>query len=356
MPAERISTVGGTFPSGAGPDHSHATRPTERLHLPNVGAWNSRRSSTWHELRSLSLPRRLKAKSFGYIAGGPLTERGLELTSPAGYEGESRMSEDLWRQFDDDDGFEDFAVDIRDRALFLLGEADLDAQLLAIRSMLRRNKQADEVMIADIDDLKSAIRNARGAYAQHLQDQWLDRLHGSVFQDAAHSMTAAVMIVPFVESLFVSIFNSLRMHGEINKITSSHSAYTSAKKFWDPHYAESHGQLTKGSLVDGIMRLSNATGLATCLPYDLKTILTALFSYRNKVFHHGFEWPKCEREKFYTRIAEEDWADWFSYSSSDGRPWIIYMHTSFIEYCLTAIDKILEGVGEYLKIQSDTNS
>lgn len=262
------------------------------------------------------------------------------------------MSEDIWHQFRDNDGFDDFAISSRDRALFLLGDVDLDAQLLAIRSMLRRNKQADDAMIADIEDLKAAIRSTRGAYAEHLQDQWLDQLHGSVFQDAAHSMTAAVMIVPFVESLFVSIFNRLRTHDAVNKVTSSHSASASAENFWDPHYAESGGRPRKG-LADGIIRLSDATGLATHLPQDLKAVLTALFSYRNKVFHHGFEWPTHEREKFWDRIAEEGWTDWFSCSSSDNRPWIIYMRTTFIEYCLTSIDRILDGVGEFLERQPD---
>ena len=214
------------------------------------------------------------------MAGNPLSGHRLECRPPAGSSGASRMSEDIWHQFRDHDGFDDFSISSRDRALFLLGDVDLDAQLLAIRSMLRRNKQADDAMIADIEDLKTAIRSARGAYAEHLQDQWLDRLHGSVFQDAAHSMTAAVMIVPFVESLFVSIFNRLRTHDAVYRAASSYSAFASAENFWDPHYAESGGRLKKGPRVDGIIRLSDATGLATDLPQDLKAVLTALFSYR----------------------------------------------------------------------------
>ena len=236
------------------------------------------------------------------------------------------MSEDVWHQFRDHEGFDDFSISSRDRALFLLHEVDLDAQLLAIRSMLRRNKQAHDAIIADIDDLKTAIRSTRGAYAQHLQAQWLDRLHGSIFQDATHSMTAAVIIVPFVESLFVSIFNRLCTHDAVNIATSKHSAFASEKNFWDPHYSIIDGRLRKGPLVDGVIRLSDTTGLAAYLPRDLKTVLTALFSYRNKVFHHGFEWPTCERENFCGRIAEEDWEDWFSYSSSPSLTFSGQMH------------------------------
>ena len=63
------------------------------------------------------------------------------------------MSEDLWRQYAGDDGFKDFQLSSRDRALFLLGELDLDAQLLAIQILVDRNRQADAALNATIQDL-----------------------------------------------------------------------------------------------------------------------------------------------------------------------------------------------------------
>ena len=250
-----------------------------------------------------------------------------------------------------DDGFEDFRPSNHDRALVLIGEFDLEAQLLAIRSLVHRNRQADEALKADIEDLAAAARDTRGPYVQYWDDQWVDILQGSVFQSAAHSMWALGMLAPFVESLFVSILSGLRLRGVANGNTSGPPMDTSLDHFWDPHYVKSNGEMSKGSLVEGIMRISNSTRLQAYFPHDLKAVLTALFAYRNKTFHHGFEWPEQERENFNDRIAKDGWTDWFSYSSHDHKPWIFYMRASFIEHCLTTIEKVLEGLGEFLENQ-----
>ena len=34
------------------------------------------------------------------------------------------------------------------------------------------------------------------------------------------------------------------------------------------------------------------------LPDDLEPTLSALFAYRNAMFHSGFEWPRKELERF----------------------------------------------------------
>ena len=262
------------------------------------------------------------------------------------------MSENLWDQYAADDGFGDFQLSNRDKALFLIGELDLDAQLLAIQSLVDRNRQADKALNANIQDLAAAIHDTRGSYGQYLEGQWIDNLHGSVFQDAAHSMAAVGMLVPFIEALFVSIFSGLNKHGLEHGYPSSPTKDASLDHFWDPHYMKINGKMRKGGLVDGIMRLSNSTGLQARLPRDLETVLTALFSYRNKMFHNGFEWPEKERQNFNNRIKEEGWSDWFSCSTHDHKPWVFYMRASFIDHCLTTIDQVLEGLGKYLEEQA----
>ena len=214
-----------------------------------------------------------------------------------------------------------------------------------------RNRQADESLNANIQDLAAAIRDTKGPYAQYLEGQWIDNLHGSVFQDAAHSMSAVGMLAPFVESLFVSIFSGLHRRGVENGDPASLQTDASLDHFWDPHYVKINDKMEKRFLVDGVMRLSRSTGLQAYLPHDLEAVLTALFSYRNKMFHHGFEWPQRERENFNKRIADEGWTDWFSNSSHDHKPWVFYMRASFIEHCLTTIDQVLEGLGKYLEGQ-----
>ena len=48
------------------------------------------------------------------------------------------------------------------------------------------------------------------------------------------------------------------------------------------------GSKTKKDLVAGILQLCDATGLVKKLPSDLEVTLSALFIYRNRMFHDGF--------------------------------------------------------------------
>ncbi len=68
----------------------------------------------------------------------------------------------------------------------------------------------------------------------------------------------------------------------------AHVRWTMPKdKQWDCRRASPD----RPHLVDGILELADATGLAADLPTDLRKTLAALFGYRNKMFHLGFEWP-----------------------------------------------------------------
>ena len=122
---------------------------------------------------------------------------------------DGRLEDDLFREFRDK-GWESFEISNRERTLFLLHEYDLEAQLLAIKDLVRRNRQSDEGLAAEIEALDAEIRKSTDEHVYHLQDCWIDRIHDSVFQDAAHSMSAVGMLAPFIESLFVAVFNGLR--------------------------------------------------------------------------------------------------------------------------------------------------
>ena len=61
------------------------------------------------------------------------------------------------------------------------------------------------------------------------------------------------------------------------------------------------------------VQLTEALGLTSHLPNDLKPIFQALFEYGNRMFHCGFEWPVHERRSFENRIAEAGWpSEWFA--------------------------------------------
>ncbi|MDE0176182.1 MAG: hypothetical protein OYH76_11635 [Defluviicoccus sp.] len=241
-----------------------------------------------------------------------------------------------------------FDIINRHRALFLIEEYDLEAQLLAIRGLVNRNSESDKALAEGIKALGAEIRKHTDEYADYLQDSWIDHLHGSVFQDAAHSMSAAGMLAPFIESLFVTIFARLRAERQPVDGASDDRAATLHDDFWNPHYVFEGGHRRR-DIVKGIIQLSESIGLTVYLPESLPNTLSALFEYRNKMFHNGFEWPMVEREKFGNSIRQNQWpSEWFSQSTSGGKPWIFYMSPEFIQHCLAAIDEVLNGVGEYL--------
>ncbi|MFD2781185.1 hypothetical protein ACFS32_08735 [Novosphingobium pokkalii] len=94
--------------------------------------------------------------------------------------------------------------------MLLLGDADLEAQLRAIRGQLHRQAQADATLQDDIADIAKRASTASGEYGMHLENSWVDEMHASVFQDAAHSTAAIGMLAPLLESLFVGIFAGIR--------------------------------------------------------------------------------------------------------------------------------------------------
>ena len=254
---------------------------------------------------------------------------------------------------DDDHAFLRFEFTNRERAIFSIEERDLEAQLLAIKGVLRRNREADKAVAQSINELDEYVRSHTGddvEYQMQVEGKWLDALHDSVFRDAANSMSAVGMLGPFVESLFISIFLYLRKRHREDSVADSSDVRSAAAEtaFWDPHFVfEKGGRRT--DLVGGIKQLATSTGLAEFLPDGYEKTLTALFAYRNKMFHHGFEWPVEERQKFDKRIIADGWpSDWFSRSTSNGEPWAFYMSMAFIAHCLATIDAVLEGFGKFL--------
>ena len=241
----------------------------------------------------------------------------------------------------------------RDRALVQLEEYDLEAQLLAIKELVKRNRESDKALGAEIKALEAEIRRHTGEYVDHLEGSWIDQLHGSVFQDAAHSMAAVGMLAPFVESLFVAIFKGLGANRRPVDGVSDARLAALHDDFWNPRYVFEGGRRRK-DVVRGIKRLSESTGLGAYLPDDLYKTLSALFGYRNKMFHNGFEWPTAVRQRFRNAIRENQWpAEWFTQSTSGGKPWIFYMTPDFIQHCFATVDQVLEGVGNYLSEQND---
>lgn len=243
----------------------------------------------------------------------------------------------------------------RDYAHFALTDIDLDAQLLAVRGLLSRNRIADEALTRDIQFLGEQAKSATGPNSWRLVDDHVDLMHGSVYHDAANSMAAVGMLAPLIESVFVSLFRGIGRQGwplktdkRLKRAGSGHEG------FWNPQiYFPKPPETPRTDLALGINQLMDATGLGAFMPDDHKLVLKALFTYRNRMFHNGFEWPKETRLEFATLIETQGWPEaWFSQAVSGGEPWVFYMSEVMIDRCFAVLDGAMDGSGRYIREQS----
>ncbi len=261
-----------------------------------------------------------------------------------------KEQEDLLALFERDAGAGIPEISNRDAALVLLPDLDFDAQLLAIRHLLRRHHETDQQLEKEMQDL-SAFAHRTGR--EHYQDDWGELFQISVYQDAAHSMAAVGVLAPLIESIFYQAFQNMpsRLECGAGRLFSHSRGRLAAADLWDCHfYWKTSGR--QKNLVEGILQLTDASGLKPHLPANLRPTLDALLAYRNKMFHCGFEWPVDERRAFEARIRDTNWpSDWFARATRGGDPWIFYMSEIFIEHCLTTIDQVIEGLGAFVRME-----
>lgn len=235
----------------------------------------------------------------------------------------------------------------RERGEYFLVDANLELHLHAVRVLIARNNKADAEYAREIKQLEGEARNAPNAeYGQRVVDDLVDALHTGVYHDAANSMAAVGMLAPLIESLFETLFN--RVCQKVVQPASRRSDKLDPERYWDPRwYAGSDDN--RQDFPKGAQQLSDDVGLSPFLPALSFPTLNALFAYRNKMFHNGFEWPERQRIAFAERIAREHWEDWFSSSKTDNKPWIFYMSPAFIAHCLAFVDTLVPAVGSFAR-------
>jgi hypothetical protein len=222
----------------------------------------------------------------------------------------------------------------------------LEVQLAAIKAVLHRNQQAEAATRIKFEELDHK-RAELGPDSDHLDALHDDRFWQAVFQDSAHSMSAVGMLAPFVESLFVAVFDGLRKRE--NAARSDTRRERADDQFWNPQKLFGKEE-PRTDLTAGIDQLATSCGLKEYLPEGYQKMLAALFAYRNNMLHNGFEWPAETIRKFSQRIASEKWPEeWFTSADKDGEPWLYYMSPEFCAHCTETIDGIIESVGRYLK-------
>ncbi len=240
-----------------------------------------------------------------------------------------------------------------DWASIVLPHLNYEYHLSAINNLLSIHKIEDKKATQDINEISKFIKTAKGArkdYIQYLIGEQMLKFHCSAYQSAAYSMAAVGMLAPFLESIFHQSFFGIKDNFfSKNNHPNTHSRWEKdILETWDCHFVWDKNHRGK-DLVRGIIQLSDATGLRAFLPQDITILLTVLFSYRNKMFHCGFEWPIEERNRFWNRIKEENWpVSWLEAATSGGEPWLIYLSDDFISHCVESIEEIINGISRYV--------
>lgn len=212
------------------------------------------------------------------------------------------------------------AEDILETEPFL--RVNYRSQLYAIRTLLDRQRRVDADAQQTIEETAEFARNGTEQIHWFVLDRWTDLVIDSFFQDAAHSMAAVGMLAPITESAFTDAFRKIGRTVPL------------------PHDET-------GGLVPDIMKSAREVGMIDYLPDGLMATLQALFEYRNKMFHCGFEWPLSETKKFEQRTKV--WPPgWFVMASHSSQPWMFWMSPAFIEHCLHIIEAVINGLGDFL--------
>lgn len=267
---------------------------------------------------------------------------------------ENELSASLYEEFLRDGGGGFGPSSDRDMACLVLKDLDYEAQLIAISDLLQRHKEAEETTTAQIKAVDEFAQKSSGLRNEHAVEEWMQLLHSSTYQDAAHSMAALGMLAPLIESLFYQAFQGIRTrYYGIDVIPPGHtrSGIAKADAFWDCHllYSAKAKSKVQKDVVAGIMELADAVALAPHLPGDLLAILEAVFRYRNKMFHFGFEWPRKECENFAKDMATEGWEPWFASATRNGVPFIFYMRDKLISRSFDLVHEALSGLGAYCR-------
>jgi hypothetical protein len=100
-------------------------------------------------------------------------------------------------------------MEARDFLYCLKLDFDIDAQLAAIRPLLRQHLGASRAFDEEIARLEEHARRVTGAENERAAEEWSDRMHHSAYLGAAHSMAAVGMLAPLLETLFHESFKRI---------------------------------------------------------------------------------------------------------------------------------------------------
>ncbi|MBY3097541.1 hypothetical protein [Rhizobium laguerreae] len=250
-------------------------------------------------------------------------------------------------------GYFDNFLDDRDYLHTLVHDIDWQSQLLAVRLMIFRNRQAGEAFSKAIKDDAAEVEAYDGPHHDHWVNQHVDMIHESVYHDAAESMAAIGMIAPLVESTLGQSLAALGdMYGRKNINPGDHKRWKRAENHearWNCQFYFDSEKKAKNNIILGLPQLAGACGLDKFLSQDFLNWFEAMFMYRNFMFHGGFEWTIERRESFEKQIEKKGWDRVFTCSTTNHRPWIYYIKDEAIVALPTMVEDMLDSLGRFTK-------
>ncbi|ANL47567.1 hypothetical protein AMC87_CH02902 [Rhizobium phaseoli] len=250
-------------------------------------------------------------------------------------------------------GYFDNFLDDRDYLYTLVHNIDWQAQLRAVRLMISRNRQAGEAFSKAIANDAAEVRAYEGPHQDHWIGQHVDMIHESVYRDAAESMAAIGMIAPLVESTLGQSLAALGgMHDRKNIHPGNHKRWKRAESHaerWNCQYYFDDKNVAKNNIILGLPQVAAACGLDKFLSQDFMTWFKAMFNYRNFMLHGGFEWTVQRREFFEKEIVKHGWEQFFTCSTTNGRPWVYYIKDEAIDALPTMVENMLDSLGRFTK-------
>lgn len=248
-------------------------------------------------------------------------------------------------------GFDNL-LDDRDYLSRLLDSIDWDPQLVAIRSVLERNRSAAERVSANIAELGERAATYSGPHHDHLVDEHVDAMWRSSYSEAAVSLSAIGMIVPMAESVFSQTFQSLgSMYVAKRMEPPDHRRWQRAGQHaerWNCQWYFGRDE-ARNDIISGLPQLSEASGLSPYLEPDTMDWIAAILSYRNRMFHGGFEWSLAQRDQFERLIAARSWDKYFQSARTNDNPWIFYLRDEVIDDMPRRMESLLDSFGRFAK-------
>lgn len=220
---------------------------------------------------------------------------------------------------------------------YVFPDYDPDAQLIAVSTIIRSLTNVLEEKEKSFDETDYSKLNPDYAGEFYAED-----ICNLGFLETAVSHSAVAVIAPFLEGLFCHEIAALHSNGFQGKTQHPRSK---EKGFWNSKlvFNNNSGEMEPCGIVKGVHQILEALELLKFFPDNFKEMLEIIFSYRNHVLHNGFEFKIEQRNKFKREIEEKGWGEYFSWCTSDGKPWIASMKRNFMLKCFEFCIKVKEA-------------